>query len=67
MIVDHVEDDADSEFVRAINERPKIVGRSIKAGWSKEIDSIISPAEFSGEIGDRHHFEDCDPQLCQGW
>ena len=34
----------------------------------EEIDAIITPAEFAGEIRDRHHLDhgDSDPgQLCQ--
>src|SRR5580658_3449825 len=65
MVVDDIEDYSDADAVRAIDKRAQIVRRAIKPGGRKEIDSVVAPAEFSGKIGERHQFNDGNPEICE--
>jgi len=47
--------------VRFIHEGAQIVGRSVQPRGSEKIDAVITPAEFTREIRDRHHLDDRDP------
>ena len=60
MIVDHVQDHAQAERVRSIDEAPKVVGRSIDMRGREPLDAIVAPAEPAGKFGDRHHFQNRD-------
>src|SRR5437764_2905089 len=45
MIIDDVKDDCDPKGVSAVNEAAEISRQTIEAGWCKEIDAVICPAE----------------------
>ena len=65
MVVDDVQDDADPERVRAVDERPQVVGMAIEVRRRVRIDPVVAPAEAAVEFGDRHQFDDGDPELRQ--
>ena len=49
--------------MRVIDKGAQIVRRAIEVRWRKQIDPVVSPAEISREIGDRHHFDNRDADL----
>ncbi len=63
MVVDHVEDDADAEFMRAIHEAPEFIGPSIQPGRRIEIDAVVPPPEPANKVSDRHHLDKGDAQI----
>jgi hypothetical protein len=65
MVVDDVEDDGDTSSVRSVDEAPEVVRPSVQPGRCKQIDAVISPAEFSTEVGDGHHLDHRDPEARQ--
>ena len=65
MVVDDVQNHSQPESVGAIDEAAEIVGRSIVARRRKEANAVVSPAEIAGEFGNRHEFDDGDPQIGQ--
>ncbi len=51
-----------------IDECTQIIRHAVLMRRREKIDSIIAPAEFSGEIRDWHHLDRCDPdalEFCQ--
>ena len=60
MIVDHVQDHAQAERMRAIDEAAKVVGRSIDMRGREPLDAVITPAESARKFGHRHHFQNGD-------
>ena len=68
VVVNHVENYTQAQRVRAIHKGAQIVRRAIQMGRRKQVHAVVSPAKFSWEIRDRHHFDDSDSdarQLCQ--
>ena len=61
MVVDDVEDDRQAERVRAVDERAEVVGRAVQTRRRKREHAVVSPAESTGKLGDRHDLEDRDP------
>src|SRR5215475_3275378 len=45
MVVDDIEDHAEAEAVRTIDEPTQIIGRAVQVSWREQIDAVISPAE----------------------
>ena len=45
-----------------IDERAKIVGRTVQMRRRVEIDAVVAPAEAPLELGDRHHFDHRDAE-----
>src|SRR5262245_30544698 len=41
----------------AIDEAPEVVGRAVEARRREQIHAVVSPAEFSGEVGHRHDLD----------
>ena len=66
MVVDDVEEHAQSDRVRAVDERSKIVWRSIQPRRRIQVDAVIAPAEPAGEVGNRHHLDGGDAQVAKG-
>ena len=56
MVIDDVEDDAEPEVVGAINKGAEVVWSPIHVVRRVRKDAVVSPAESSRELGDRHHF-----------
>ena len=48
MVVDDVEDDADAEPVRRIDEAAQIVRAAVEAGRREQVDAVVAPAESPG-------------------
>ena len=46
--------------MRVVHESAQIVRRSVEAAGRKEIDAVITPAEFARKIRDRHHLDHGD-------
>ena len=65
MIVDDVENDAEPEPVRRIDEGAQIVRRPVKPRRREQRDPVIAPAEPARKFRDRHHFDDADADLLQ--
>ena len=65
VVVDDVENHAEPERVRAVDEPPQIVRPPVGAGGREEIDAVVAPAETAGELGDRHHLDAGDAQRLQ--
>ncbi len=63
VVVDHVENDADPERVRGVDEAPEVVGPTVEARRSVEVHPVVAPPELSGEVGDRHHLDDRDSEV----
>src|SRR5207248_7035083 len=57
MVVDDVEDYTETERVRAVDERAQIIRRAVKPRRRKKIYTVITPAEATGKVGDRHHLK----------
>ncbi len=62
MVVDDVEDDADAEPVRRIDEAAQIVRAAVEAGRREQVDAVVAPAELARELGDRHHLDQRDAE-----
>nr|CAD6437874.1 hypothetical protein REQ54_04321 [Rhizobium sp. Q54] len=56
MVINDVEDNTDAEAVGFINEGANIVWTSIKVRGGVEEGPVVSPAESSFELIDRHDF-----------
>src|SRR4029079_445857 len=65
MVVDHIQDHAEAQVMRAIDETPQIVGNSIQMARREQIDAVVAPAKTPGKLRDRHHFNGRDADLCQ--
>src|SRR5262249_50833625 len=57
VVVNHVENNAESAGVRAVHEIAKIVGCSVKMTRSEPVYAIVPPAESTRELGDRHNLD----------
>ncbi len=57
MVIDHIEDHADSGAVRVVHKTAEIVGRAINRHGSEPADAIVAPSEAAGEIGNRHDLD----------
>jgi hypothetical protein len=66
MVVDHVEDHAETERVCAVDEAAEIVRRAVEPRGREEVDAVVAPAEATGELRDGHQFEHGDAKLGQG-
>jgi hypothetical protein len=60
VVVDDVQDHAQSEPVCAIHEGPQIVGRAVEPTRREEIDAVVAPPESAGKLGHRHHLDERD-------
>src|SRR6185369_9414691 len=49
MVVDHVENDAETERVGAVDEAAQVVRIAIEMVGSEEADAVVAPAEGAGE------------------
>src|SRR5215468_6381745 len=65
VVVNDVENHAETDGMRPINESAEVVGSSIEMGGSVEIHAVIAPPEPAWKFGDRHEFEQRDSCLCQ--
>ena len=65
MVVDDIQDDAKAKVVGTINEGAEGVWVSIHMVRRVRTDAVVSPAESSRELGDRHHFYGCDADPLQ--
>src|SRR5262245_2075300 len=65
MVINDVEDDAETELVCTIDEGAKIVRCSVEMGRREKVDSVISPAEGSRELGNRHDLQQRDSDTGQ--
>jgi hypothetical protein len=58
----HIEDDADTELMCAIDGRAQIVGAPVKMARRVPRDAVVSAAEVAVKLGDRHHLDDRDAE-----
>src|ERR1700730_7466656 len=65
MVIDHIEDHAESQAVSFIDESPKIVRHAVQMCRRKQVDSVISPAKTSWKIGHRHDLQKRDARCRQ--
>jgi N12 class adenine-specific DNA methylase len=49
VVIDHIEQDPETQTVSAIDERSKIVGCAVQPGWRKQIYTVVSPTEAARE------------------
>src|SRR5262245_15146929 len=57
VVVDDIEDDAQPETVRRVDERSQIVGMAVVLRWRIQIDAVVSPVAASREGRDRHQLD----------
>jgi hypothetical protein len=48
VVVHHVQDDAEIERVRPVDERAQLVRRAVDMRWRVQADAVISPSEAPG-------------------
>ena len=65
MVVDDIEDDAEAEVVRAIDEASQIVRCAVQMARRVEIDAVVAPSVAAGKLRDRHHLDGGDPEVGQ--
>ena len=65
MVVDHVEDHAESFGMRPVHEPSQIVGAAVRMMRRKEIHAVVTPPEPAGKSGDRHQLDDRDAHASQ--
>src|SRR5581483_7612999 len=65
MVVNNVENHSNFQRVRSIYEGAHIIGPSIQAGRSIWLHAVITPAESSGKVGDRHDLNQRDARVAQ--
>jgi hypothetical protein len=65
VVVDDIENHADTASMRCVHEPAEVIGMSVQSGRGKQVDTVVSPAEASGEIGHRHDLEQGDAQFLQ--
>jgi hypothetical protein len=65
VVVNHVQNYADAQCVRCVDERTQVVGRAIETGGREQADPVISPAESARKIIHWHHLDQGDPDLAQ--
>src|SRR5579872_1257303 len=63
MVVNDIEDHSHAEAVGVVDEAAELVGSSVVLVWRVRIHAVVSPAEFTGEAGQRHDFNHGYPQL----
>ena len=63
MVVDDVQNHAQAEVMRAIDEPTQVVRGAVQMARREQIDAVVAPAETSGELRDRHHFDRGDPDV----
>ncbi len=63
VVVDHVENHAQADRVRLIDEPAKIVRLPIQPRGREHAHAVVTPTEAAGKIGHRQHFNrgDADP------
>src|ERR1051326_7564237 len=57
VVVDDVEEHAEAESVRGVDEGAEIVGRAVEPRRRPEVDAVVAPTEAAGEVVDGHDFE----------
>src|SRR5262245_42482765 len=65
MIVNDVQNDAQTESMRKIDKGAKIVWAAVESGRSEKIDAVVAPSEAAVEIVNRHDFQDGYSQTLQ--
>ena len=65
VVVDHVQDHADADGVRGGHETAEIVRPTVKAVRRPEIDAIVTPAEPTRGVRQRHELDERDAQLAE--
>ena len=65
MVINDVEDDANAELMRLIDEGAHGMGMAVERHGRVETDPVITPAEAAWKIGHRHHFQQRDPCFLQ--
>ena len=63
MIVDDIENHAESEAMRGVDQGPEIVWIAIEPSGRKQIDAVVAPPKSAGEVGDRHDLENGDAKI----
>ena len=61
VVVDDVENDAESQGVGAIDESAQVVGRAVEPRRGEQVHPVVAPAILASEIGHRHHLDRGDP------
>src|SRR5262249_60079555 len=62
MVVDDVEDDAETVQVRGIDQPAEIVGRAVMMRRREQIDAVVAPVARSGRFGNRHQLDRRDAE-----
>ena len=57
VVINHVEDDGYPAAVRLVDEAAQVVGLAVEARRREQVNAVVAPAEFSGELRDRHHLD----------
>ena len=65
MVVDDVEDDAESAHVCRIYEAAESLRPAVVARWRKQVDAVVAPISLAGELGDRHQLDRIDAEFLQ--
>src|SRR5262249_43373221 len=65
VVIDHIEDHAQPQFVRLVDESPKIVGPSVDSRRRKKISPIVPPPKTARKIRHWHYLQHCDPEFSQ--
>src|SRR5688572_16538803 len=66
MVVDDIENDAEAERMRTVDEPAHVVRSAVEAGRGEPIDAVISPAEPSREFGEGHDLDDRHAECREG-
>src|SRR5215470_2457372 len=67
MVVDYIENDANSQSMSPINKTAEIVWLAIESRRCEEIYTVIAPTKTSGKLRYRHDFQYRDAGLSQLW
>jgi hypothetical protein len=65
VVVDDVEDDAQTGAVGGVDEARQAVRAAIGRVGGREVDAVVAPPVVAGELGDRHELDVGDAQLGQ--
>ena len=65
VVVDHVEDHAQAQPVRGVDEAAQIVGAAVEPRRRPQVDAVVAPAEAAGEFRERHELDQRDAEVAQ--
>jgi hypothetical protein len=65
MVVHHVEKDGQSARVSRIDKPLQVLRRSVRMMRRVQVNSVIAPSPFPGELVNRHQFEVSDAEFGQ--